>query len=97
MSSIQRHMEAQEGKRQVAIQICIEADVLNSCDDHGVVFQGDEDVEEAYKLGNTKFTAGELGQTFSSRREMTDFIQEVANSGDHAGECCFECEERFGD
>lgn len=97
MSSIQRHMEAQEDKWQAAIQICIEADVLNSCEDHGVVFQGEEEVEEAYKLGNTKFTAGELGQTFSNRREMTDFIQEVANSGDHAGECCFECEERFGD
>ncbi|EBK2116572.1 hypothetical protein DRL27_03815 [Salmonella enterica subsp. enterica serovar Kentucky] len=97
MSSIQRHMEAQEDKWQAAIQICIEADVLNSCEYHGVVFQGEEEVEEAYQLGNTKFTAGELGQTFSSPSEMENFIQEVVNSGDHAGECCFDCEERFGD
>ncbi|AWE47566.1 hypothetical protein LDS54_000184 [Salmonella enterica] len=97
MSFIKRSMDEQENKRQVAIQICLEADVLDSCDDHGVIFQGEEDVEEAYKLGNRKFTAGELGRAYSSRREMTDFIQEVASSGDHAGECCFECEERFRD
>ena len=50
MSFIKRSMGDREDKWQAAIQICIEAEVLNSCDDHGVVFQGDEDVEEAYKL-----------------------------------------------
>jgi hypothetical protein len=47
------------------------------------------DLERACKLGNQKFTAGELKGEFKSRREMTDLIKEVID--DHVGTECPSC------
>jgi hypothetical protein len=76
-----------EGKLNVALEIAIVAGVLQRCDSHDdFVFQGNNDIEDAYQVGNARFTAGNLRGTFESRREMTDLIKEVVN--DHpAGEC----------
>lgn len=65
-------------KYGVALGIVIEAGVLKQCKEHnGSYFRGNEGIEKAYKLGNAKFTAGELKGTFESRREMTDKIKDV--------------------
>jgi hypothetical protein len=90
MSGAKRMMEEQEQKRSSAISIAIEAGVLGRCEFHDdVVFEGNEDITEAYKLGNTKFTHGELDNVFSDRKDMTDVINEVVK--DHPGEECPYC------
>jgi hypothetical protein len=59
-----------------ACRIATEAGVLKECEQHdGFYFAGNEDIEEAYKLGNAEFTAGRLKGTFESRQEMTDVIK----------------------
>lgn len=96
MSIVKRALEADQDKFNVATEIAIEAGVLERCEYcEANVFQGGEEVEEAYKLGNTKFTQGELDGTFADRREMTDAIKAAAESGDHAAECCFHCDEKM--
>ena len=67
----------------------MEAGVLEQCEYHDdAIFEGSEDITATYKLGNTKFTSGELSGTFDDRREMTDIIKEVVE--DHpAKECPF--------
>lgn len=70
--------EQNQHKREIAIQIAIEAEVLERCEYHEeCTFEGGVDISEAYKLGNKKFTNGELLDIFESRREMTDLIKEV--------------------
>lgn len=90
MGGTKRVMEDHEAKRNVAIQIAIESKVLDTCEFHeDCVLVGVEDIESAYKLGNVKFTAGNLGDIFDSRREMTDIIQEVV--ADNAADECYIC------
>lgn len=99
MSTVKRYMEMEQDHFNAGTEIAISAGVLERCEYcENTVFMGDEDVEEAYKLGNTLYSKGELGNVFSSRKEMTDAIKDAAESGDHAAECCFHCQERmFGD
>lgn len=99
MGMAKRHMEEEESKLNVATDIAIQAGVLQRCEYcESTVFQGNEDIEDAYKLGNTLFTSGEVNGQFESRREMTDFIQGAVQSGDHAADCCYHCHEKmYGD
>lgn len=99
MSIVKRELEATQDRFNVATEIAIEAGVLERCEFcEATVFQGGEDVEEAYKLGNTQFSQGELVGVFASRREMTDAIKAAVESSDHAAECCFHCTEKmYGD
>lgn len=84
MSGSKRMFEDDEAKRVIALQIAVEADVLERCEFHEIAYEGNEEIESAYKLGNCKFSSGELSDTFESRREMTDYIQEVV--ADHPAE-----------
>ncbi|HGG8930515.1 hypothetical protein INF61_16125 [Enterobacter cloacae complex sp. P18RS] len=98
MSIVKRHMENEQDKFNVATDIAISAGVLERCERcDATVYQGSEDIEEAYKLGNTKFSKGEFGNLFSSRREMTDAIKAAVESGDHAEDCCHYCSDKMRD
>lgn len=83
MSSVKRWMDEQEGARNVAINICIGAGVLTTCEFHeDVILMDSGDEEAAYKYGNHLFTAkNELVSGFNSRREMTDAIKDVLSDG----------------
>ena len=85
MSIAKRLLEEKEGKEQTALQIAFEAGVLTECKVHGYTIGGDSDVEEAYKLGNSKFDS-DLKSVFMNRREMTDTIKSVVE--DNWGDCC---------
>ncbi|MEN3111145.1 hypothetical protein ACFONG_04715 [Uliginosibacterium paludis] len=83
-------MEDDEEKRGIAIQIALEAGVLEQCEFHeDCLFEGGEEIEAAYKLGNFKISNGEYGDVFESRREMTDLIKEVVQ--DNSAEECYSC------
>lgn len=85
MGQAKHEMMKAEERNELALSIAARAGVLDYCDHHGVYSQAGGDVEDAYKLGNTLFTSGELGDQFDSRREMTDAIKEAVESC--AGEC----------
>jgi hypothetical protein len=74
-------------EKEAALGILLQAGALNVCAVHeDTVIEGSGDVEAAYKLGNFKFTAGELEGIFESRREMTDRIKQVYEENAD-GEC----------
>ncbi|WP_156304416.1 hypothetical protein [Nitrosospira briensis] len=85
-------------KESVAIGIAIKAGVLQACGFHeGIIFEGNEiDIERAYRLGNAEFTNGMLGDLFSSRREMTDFIKSVVEDNNGTSKC-FVCAKMLAD
>jgi len=89
MSQIKRMMELSEMQGDLATQIAIDAGVLKSCPYHDTVYDplnGDD--TPAYKLGNYRLSAGELGHAFSSSREMTDAIKAAIGG---AGMDCNAC------
>jgi hypothetical protein len=85
MSGAKRLMAAIEKKRGKAVALTLKARVLKRCEYHEGVFEGDEEIVEAYKLGNARFEKDSLGKIFDSRREMTDYIKEGVE--DAAIEC----------
>jgi hypothetical protein len=87
MSLVKRSLEYHQSKQEAALAIALQAGVLSVCAVHeDTVIEGSGEVEDAYKLGNAKFTAGELQSIFDSRREMTDYIKAVVEENAD-GEC----------
>lgn len=88
MGFTKRLMEHYEEQRNTAIRIAIQTGVLKRCDIHSeCVFGGGSDQEGAYKLGNYKFSAGELKRVFETRPEMTDSIKKVIEEHWAIDEC----------
>jgi hypothetical protein len=90
MGGAKRMMERHETICGVARGIALEAGTLRRCEYHeDCIFEGANDAEGAYKLGNYKFSAGSLKGVFESRREMTDCIKEVVEEvwGDECPRC----------
>ncbi|MGO9306908.1 MAG: hypothetical protein ACLP3R_24935 [Candidatus Korobacteraceae bacterium] len=85
MSGAKRLIEEMADKRRKARTIAHKAGVLTVCEYHDAVFKSGKDVVEAYKLGEARFEMDSLGETFDNRREMTDYIKEVAQDAN------FEC------
>lgn len=74
-------------QRQKALKIAIEAGVLKPCEFHeDIILEGGADIEDAYRLGNAKFTRGEFVDIFQDRREMTDTIKSLVEEH-YAAEC----------
>ena len=81
-------MEHAESQRQAAIDICLAAKVLRVCEFHGdIILEGPRENEYAYRVGNARFTAGELEGTFKFREEMTDAIKAAIESEPCIGSC----------
>ena len=97
MSGVKRLMEHQEEQRNTALRIAVQAGALKICGYHGdCVFDGGSDPQGAYKLGNFRFSAGELEGTFESRTEMCDTIKSVIE--EHwAIDKCPRCEKMLED
>ena len=82
-------MEEHDSKIAFASRLAIRAGTLTICEIHEQVLEGTGDLEAAYKLGNTEFSAGSLDGKFESRREMTDYIKEAVeeNNSDECVAC----------
>lgn len=90
MGIAKRMMEEHEAKRSAAIRIALAAGVLQQCEYHDdCIFEGDEEIESAYKLANHQFSHGEHVDVFKDRKEMTDIIKEVVS--DQLGDECPSC------
>jgi len=96
MSGGKQMMEDYENKREVALRIAIEAGVLEQCEDHDeCVFEGGEEIKQAYILANSKYSAGEIEGVFVDRPEMTNIIKEVVE--DHPASDCPLCDKNKSD
>ena len=84
MGGMKRLMEQQEEQRRVATEIAVAAGALKVCDLHFEVYDPMGDKEGAYRLGNYKFTHGQI-PIFHTRQEMTETIKEAID--DAAMEC----------
>jgi hypothetical protein len=97
MSMVKRMMEAQEDLRQHALDILVETELLEQCDYHpGTYFDGGGgDLQDAYKLANSKVSRGEIELPGNmSRRDFTDVIKETYQ--DNSGvDSCQSCEKIF--
>lgn len=93
MSLVKRGMEEHEGKRQAAVELLLESGYLQTCENHDEIIYtvgGDEEVTDAYKLGNTQWENG-LKNVFETRREMTDMVKAMSEDGDYANDGCEIC------
>ncbi|PCI09341.1 MAG: hypothetical protein COB77_00025 [Gammaproteobacteria bacterium] len=82
--------EQQDKQNDVALKIAIDAGVLIRCKKHEeIVFNGGEETQEAYLLGNERFSKGELGDVFTYRRDMTDAIKDTVAT--HQASTCSSC------
>ena len=91
-----RDMEAQD-LYQMGLELCVEAGVLEECEFHeGTYFQGNSELEEAYKLANVKISRGEFGEPRKeNRKEVTDAIKLAYDDNSFALQC-YQCEKAFG-
>jgi hypothetical protein len=80
-----------ESPWSAAMAIAIKAKVMSQCEYHPDQFMlvDGGNIEDAYRIGNAKFTAGELKGVFETRREMTDKIKGIVD--DYALDYCGIC------
>lgn len=77
-----------ELKRDVAIEIAVEVDVLERCEDHEeFLFEGNEYIAEAYKVAAARIKAEEYADMFESQKELTDLIKEVVDEYGISSSC----------
>lgn len=96
MGGSKRMMEEEDHKRQVATQIALEAGALKTCDVHeDWIYEGDQEIESAYRLGNSKYSAGKLEGVFKNPKEMTDYIKDVVEN--YPSEICPSCSKQERD
>lgn len=78
-------------RRDVTMGIAVTAGLLRQSEWCGTVLEGDRTRrEDAYRIGNAKFTRGELAGVFGTRREMTDAVKDVEN--EHGLNSCPRCD-----
>jgi len=88
MGGVKRMMEHHDKLRGIATGIALEAGVLKQCQHHECLFEGDKDIDHAYKLANYKITNGTLaGVRTDERRALSDCIKEVVEDNCDNDEC----------
>jgi len=92
MDSGKRMREEHEAKLAAALEIALDAGVLDRCMAHDFIFEGLGDIQQAHELGGSRLSTGALGRCFESHDEMCDFINEVVV--DHSTEECPRCAEK---
>lgn len=88
-------MMRQDALVEEGAAIAVDAGVLARCEIHGAVWEVAFIHEDAYKLGNAKFSKGALNNHFTSRRELTDAIKEAIDQSGMDG--CPYCAEALKD
>lgn len=83
MGASKRLLEHQEHLEDIATSLLVKAKVWRNCRNCGdLIDDGGGDVTSAYMLGNSLVSKGDpLVEPFDSRREMTDTIKDVYESG----------------
>jgi hypothetical protein len=97
MGATKRLMEKREEQYHVSVGIALQAKVLQACEFHAdIIFDGSNEIEDAYKLANYKFSKGEMTGVFESRTEMTDSIKHAVQDN-NGPESCWACAKMLED
>lgn len=92
MGGAKRLMEEHEALVQHGASICLKVGALKSCPVHGDCFDGNGDLEAAYRYANAMITQGNITLSEGvSRRNFSDAIKEAYEG--HAGiDYCPSCD-----
>ena len=94
MGRAKRILEHKQDQRDTANSIACEAGCIKECKYHqGAFVNQHSDPADAFRLGNSKFTKGELDRVFRTRKEMTD---EIKAAIEDAADECYACARMFG-
>lgn len=98
MSLVKRMMERDEELGRLAISLLLETRALEECEIHaGTYYEGDGDVQEAYRLANARISRREIELPDGvSRRKFTDIIKS-AHQDNSGADCCYSCENNMRD
>jgi hypothetical protein len=97
MGATKRLIEKHEEQYRLSVGIALQAKVLQACEFHtDIIFDGPNEIEDAYKLGNYKFSKGEMTGVFKGRTEMTDSIKHAVEDN-HGPESCWACAKMLDD
>jgi hypothetical protein len=97
MGAMKQMAMAKQEAYDEARDFLVELGTLEECENHpGTYFEGDGDLEKAYRAANACLTKGNIVLARGeSQRDFTDRLKEVYD--DNAGlEGCQECAEHFG-
>jgi len=96
MGSLKNQMMANDDNRAYATSLLVDFGTLQECENHsGTFFEGDGDMEAAYRRANTMISRGEIKLGDRTRREFTDSLKEAFD--EHwVADGCNECAEKFG-
>ncbi|MHC4044852.1 hypothetical protein [Bradyrhizobium sp. 23AC] len=97
MGQAKWEMMKKEEQHEWARTLLCELGILEECENHpGTYFDGDGDVERAYKVVNARISSGEITlKSGQERRDVTDLLKEVYE--DNSGlDSCQECDRNFG-
>ncbi len=98
MSVAKRTLEDREARYAEALHLLLEVGALKECENHpGTYMDGSGDLVAAYKLANSRITAGAMEvPSGGSRKDVTDMIEAVY--GDNSGlSVCPSCEKNERD
>jgi len=87
MSGIKRYIDDLEFLRSRARGVLCAAAVLKQCEMHGLYFDTGVEVEAAYRLANSKISAGRLDIGTATRRDFTDAIKHEFEDNISIGGC----------
>jgi len=96
MGGAKRMMMERDDLAGVARGVLVQVGALNSCPMHGELFEGNGDVEGAYKLGNYKITQGDIDLGVFDRAEFSAIINEEFEENS-AAEMCGYCAKHLDD
>lgn len=98
MGVAKRYMERQQDLYDLGRDLCIEVGALEECEYHpGTYYDGDGDVEDAYKLANARITKGEIQMASEEdRRTFTDAIK-GAYEDNYGVDSCMSCDKNDRD
>jgi hypothetical protein len=90
-------IDKQEEQYQASLGIALQAGALEECENHtGSYFNGPNDIEDAYNLGDEKFSKGEIANVFESGEEMKETIKRAVEDFEGLDGCPL-CAKAFKD
>lgn len=96
MGRAKEYMMMRDDMAGVARGVLRKAGALRACEVHGDLYEGNGDVEGAYKLGNAMITRGEIDLDGFTRAEFSDMIKEEFEQNSYAESCGY-CDKNMRD
>ena len=82
-----------QNKRAAAMEIALDAGVLDRCTVHKLVHAGPADIQQGYELAARRWDLDDLEHTFESGEELRDFLDELEQ--EHKDSRCPLCTAEF--